>query len=154
MEVLKKISLLLLFCSAAAMIVRFLLPSGRISQTAKGAISVVLLFCTLSPLFSLSLQQTAPRFELPAETPEIGYDELFFSAVEHTLRQQIARAVDGYTNAPYQIVASVHIGEDRSIQIEQVRILFDCVLEKPDALLEALTSALGFEPVLVYREVA
>ena len=151
MEALKQLSLLLLFGSAAAMIVWFLLPSGGVSRTAKSVISVFMLLCALLPLYSFK-NLSWPRFSAASDAPEADYGELFTSAVKQALGAKVKEVVTKYTDVHYLIVAGVHINGDHSIEIEQVRIVFDYPVENAGALVADLTEALGLEPVLAYRE--
>ena len=151
MAALKELAMLLLFGSAAAMIVWYLLPSGRVSRTAKSVISVFLLLCALLPMYSFRDLQL-PRFSAEAQQTDADYNELFLSAARQTLGACVREVVQKYTDVPYRIVAGVHINGDRSIEIEQVRIVFNYAVEDADALAGELTQALGFKPVLVFGE--
>ena len=152
MEALKNFALMLVFLSAAGLIYYFLLPSGKVSQTAKSVLSVFFLLAVVTPLFSLS-DALAPAFSFEAGYSEqTDFDEPYLDAAKAAIIQLIGGTVREYTDEAYEVSVEAHIGADRSIEIEQVNILFDA--EPPDrgALTAALQSALGFAPALTVRE--
>ena len=151
MEQLKQFALMLVFLSAAGLIYYFLLPSGRVSQTAKSILSVFFLLAALGPLFSLTTSLT-PAFSFEAQSDAFVYDEAMVDAAKAAVVRRIADVISSYTDTPCEISVSANIGTDYSIEIEQVNILFDADVQNSGTISLALREALGFAPVLTVRE--
>ncbi len=151
MQELKLFAVMLVFLSAAGLIYYFLLPSGKVSQTAKAILSVCFLLAALSPLFSLA-SNVSPTFSFEEKSVSSAFDGNVTDAAKAALVRQIEAVIAEYTDVPCEVSVSAHIGEDYSIEIEQVNILFDAEIPDEGALREALHEALGFQPVLTVRE--
>ena len=151
MQELKQFAVMLVFLSAAGLIYYFLLPSGKVSQTAKSILSVCFLLAALSPLFSFA-SNVSPTFSFEERSGGSAFEENVIDAAKAALVQQIEAVIAGFTDVPCEVSVSAHIGEDYSIEIEQVNILFDAEVPDVGALKEALNEALGFQPVLTVRE--
>ena len=151
MQELKQFAVMLVFLSAAGLIYYFLLPSGKVSQTAKAILSVCFLLAALSPLFSLAAN-ISPTFSFEEKSVSSAFDGSVTDAAKVALVRQIEAVIAGYTDMPCEVSVSANIGEDYSIEIEQVNILFDAEVPDAGALKEALNAALGFQPVLTVRE--
>ena len=151
MQELKQFAVMLVFLSAAGLIYYFLLPSGRVSRTAKSILSVCFLLAALSPLFSLA-SNVSPVFSFEESSIGSAFDGNVIDAAKAALVRQIESVIAGYTDTPCEVSVSAHIGEDHSIEIEQVNILFDAEIPDVGALKDALREALGFQPVLTVRE--
>lgn len=151
MESLKNTALLLLFASVMGLIYYFLLPSGKISQTAKSVFSVFMLLCVIGPLFSF-MNMELPDIDIEAYNDFAELDENFISAVKNTVISQIDGVIKKYTEAPYDIEVSVNISSDKSINIEQVRIIFDSGFVVSEKMKDELSVKLGTEPIISERE--
>lgn len=151
MEALKQLALMLVFCAAAGFIYYFLLPSGKISQTAKSVMSVFFLLCVLSPLFSF-LGQELPSFGSAQPEAFPAYDEAFAEAAKRSVLAEADRVISQYTEIPYEISVDVHISDGDIINIEQIGIMFDEAPADPGGLAQALREALGAIPVITVRE--
>ena len=152
MEQLKTFALMLVFCAAAGLIYYLLLPSGRISETAKGVLSAVTLFCVLLPLFSflgMEPPTVAPREETAVSDRAAG---LLLESVKQRISQTAREAVREFTDLPCEIYVEAHITEDHGIDIELVRLTFDRDFPERAALTQALTERLGFAPTVEIRE--
>lgn len=151
MDKLKNFALMLLFVSAALAAVTFLLPSGRISKSAKAVLSVFMTLCVASPIFGVIGKNGDARALLDIfsgfETPDITENgNAFAKAAEEKITDALSTEIRQHTNIPYNIFLSTDIGEDFIINIESVRIQFS---ERPDNLDEiafALEKELGFMP--------
>ncbi len=150
-ETLRGFAVMLVFCAAAGLVYYFLLPSGRLSQTAKGVLSAVFLLCVLTPLVTLvrgRLPEISPTPE-NASVYDYGYVE---QAARETLTRTVEAAVRNVTNAPYELQADMYIAEDGGIHIERVSIVFGAYEPGAEALRDALTAALGFTPEMRFGE--
>ena len=151
MDEIRTFALMLVFCAAAGLVYYLLLPSGKVSETAKGVLSAVLLLCVLAPLFSFM------HIELPAfpEARTENYAEngdILLAAAERAVRQTAESVVRQFTALPYETEIRMHITEDYGIEIEQVRLIFSAEPEDVGTLRQALTEALGTAPEVVIRE--
>lgn len=151
METLKNTALLLLFASVMGLIYYFLLPSGKISQTAKSVLSVFMLLCAMEPLFSF-MNMEMPDIDFYAYNDFADLDDEFISAAKKTVISKIDGVIKKYTETPYDIEVSVNISADRSIDIEQVRIIFDKGFVPAGEMKEELALTLGTEPLISARE--
>jgi hypothetical protein len=151
MEEIRTFALMLVFCAAAGLVYYLLLPSGRVSETAKGVLGAVLLFCVLTPLFSFV------NIEMPA-FPEVQTEnyaengDLLLAGAERAVRQTVESVVRQFTALPCETEIRMHITEDYGIEIEQVRLIFSAEPEDGETLRQALTQALGAAPEVVIRE--
>ena len=148
---LRDLALMLLFCAAAGLIYYFLLPSGKLSQTAKSVLSVFFLLCVLSPLFSF-LGQELPDFGAAQSEAGTAYDDVFIEAAKKTALREIGAVIEAYTDIAYQIELDVHISGASDIEIKQVRVTFDAAPADSGALEQALTDLIGTAPVITARE--
>ena len=151
MDALKNTALMLLFASVMGLIYYFLLPSGKISQTAKSVLSVFMLLCVMQPLFSF-MNMEMPEISIDVYNNFAELDENFISAAKNTVINEIDFVIKKYTETPYNIDVSVNIFSDKSIDIEQVRIVFDKGFIPPAGMEEELFSALGIKPIVSARE--
>ena len=141
MDKLKSFALMLLFVSAALAAVTFLLPSGRISKSAKAVFSVFMTLCVVAPLFALL--DIFSGFEAPDIT-ENGSG--FAAAAEEKIKDALGAEIDRRTDIPYNISLNTDIGGDFVINIESVRISFSERPENLDEIAFALEKELGFMP--------
>lgn len=151
MEELKGFALMLVFCAAAGLVYYLLLPAGNVSDTAKGVLGALLLLCVLTPLFSFfRMELPSFSFEESAVTADGG--EVLLAAAETQVRQLVEAVVREYTDLPFETELAMHITEDHSIDMEQVRITFPRDFGERAALTEALGEALGVPPDVAIRE--
>ena len=151
MEELKRFALMLVFCAAAGLIYYLLLPSGSVSQTAKGVLSALMLLCVLAPLFSF-LGQELPRFSFADET-NIFYDgDTWVEAAKNTVKRTVRDVVLQYTSLPYDLQIDAHITSGYGIDIKQVRLVFDRDFNSRGDLTLALAQALGVTPLVDVAE--
>ena len=152
MEQLKTFALMLVFCAAAGLIYYLLLPSGRISETAKGVFSALMLLCVLTPLFSFFGMET-PAFSLPQES---GISETasltLLESVKERLRLSAEQTVRRFTGLPCRIEIDAHITADYGIDIKGMRLIFPEDFQERPALEAALREAFGFAPTVEIRE--
>ena len=151
MEELKTFALMLVFCAAAGLVYYLLLPSGGVSDTAKGALSALLLLCVLLPLFSF-FRMELPSFSAAENTVAAEGGEILLSAAEAQVRQVIETVARAYTDLPFETEIVMHITEDNGINMEQVRLTFPREFGERAALTEALSKALGVPPEVEIRE--
>ncbi|MCH5198796.1 MAG: hypothetical protein J1E34_07815 [Oscillospiraceae bacterium] len=151
METLKNTALMLLFAAVMGLIYYFLLPSGKISQTAKSVLSVFMLLVVMQPLFSF-MNMEMPDIDLYAYGDFAELDDNFISAAKNAVISQIDGVIKKYTETPYNIEVPVNISENRSIDIEQVRIVFNKGFIPEEEMKEELFFALGAEPLISVRE--
>ena len=150
MDKLKSFALMLLFVSAALAAVTFLLPSGRISKSAKAVFSVFMTLCVVAPLFGV-IGNGDPRALLDIfsgfEAPDITENGSgFAAAAEEKIKDALGAEIDRRTDIPYNISLNTDIGGDFVINIESVRISFSERPEKLDEIAFALEKELGFMP--------
>ena len=142
MEQLKSFALLLMFCAAAGFVYYVLLPAGKISQTAKSVLSVFLLFCALTPLFSLSEFQT-PVFSADGAAAMEAYDEVFLNEAKAAVLRQADAVVKKYTNLPYTANIEGHISAGQCISIDRIELVFSAVPPSFDGLRQELADVFG-----------
>ncbi len=150
MDLLRSFSLLLVFLAFAGVLYRFLLPSGRVSETAKAVLSAAALVCVLSPLFSAVRGLNAWDGSLPSAEPpafDAAY-EAYAAAGRAAVQSVIDETVRGFTDVPYRTEIGVHIPEDLSIDIESVRIIFARRFENMNELMLQLKNRLGVAPAV------
>ncbi len=152
MEALKQTSLLLLYVAAAGFIYYFLLPSGRLSQTAKSVFAAFMLLCVLQPLFGLLRNPVSAVSAVPAAFDAADYGAPYTAAAERTVKRQIREIVERYTDEAYEIYVSAHITPSLVIDIEQVRLRFRAAPPEWETLRRELTAALGSAPELEVQE--
>ena len=152
MEALKHTALLLLYVAAAGFIYYFLLPSGRLSQTAKCVFAAFMLLCVLQPLFGLLRQPAAAVSAASASFNAADYGAPYAAAAERTVKRQIKEIVERHTDEAYEIYVSAHITPSLVIDIEQVRLRFRAAPPEWEALRQELASALGSAPELEVQE--
>ena len=151
MDKLKSFALMLLFVSAALAAVTFLLPSGRISKSAKAVFSVFMTLCVVAPLFGVIGKNGDPRALLDIfsgfEAPDITENgSRFAAAAEEKIKNALGAEIDRRTDIPYNISLNTDIGGDFVINIESVRISFSERPENLDEIAFALEKELGFMP--------
>lgn len=149
---------MLLFVSVALAVAAFLIPSGRISKTAKSVLSVFMTFCVIAPVFGVigkngsgkELLDIFSGFE-SRDVTENG------NALLNDAKERLTEALEGivvkYTEIPFEISLFADIGEDFVIDIESVRITFSTRPENLDDIAFALEKELGFMPEFVVAEV-
>ena len=151
MEQLKTFALMLVFCAAAGLVYFLLLPSGKVSETAKGVLGAVLLFFALTPLFSFAGMEI-PSFSAAEPQDYVGNGDAVLSAAEQAVLRTVEDTVRRFTDLPFETELEMHITEDYCIDIEQVRLIFAAGLEDCETLRQALAEALGTVPEVVIRE--
>lgn len=151
MEELKGFALMLVFCAAAGLVYYLLLPAGSVSDTAKGALSALLLLCVLTPLFSF-FRMELPSFSVEESSVAADGGETLLAAAETQVRQVIETVARGYTDLPFETEIVMHITENNGINMEQVRLTFPREFSGRAALTEALSEALGMPPDVEIRE--
>lgn len=150
METLKNTALMLLFASVMGLIYYFLLPSGKVSQTAKSVLSVFMLLCVMGPLFSF-MNMEMPDIYLDSYNDFADLDGEFIAVAKKTVINEIDGVIKKYTETPYDIEVSVNISANKSIDIEQVRIVFDEGYVLYEEMQEELTLTLGAKPLISVR---
>lgn len=147
MEELKNWALTLVFISVASLLYYFILPSGTVSKTAKSVISVLALCAVCLPLFSVFGTNgfSSEIFSESAPEPSVPYD-YYAAAARQRVEELIAGEIKKYTSVPYETEIDINIGEDNSIIIEHVRIIFSAQPQREDSLRKALFELLGIQP--------
>jgi len=151
MEAVKNSALMLLYASVMGLIYYFLLPSGKISQTAKSVLSVFMLLCVIQPLFSF-MNMELPGINLQEYEKFEDIDGELISAAENTVTSLIDSVVKKYCDEPYSIDVSVNILSDKSINIKQVRIVFEKGFIPEEEMINELELILGAPPEISVRE--
>lgn len=147
---------MLLFVSAALAVSTFLLPSGRISKTAKAVLSVFMTFCVIAPVFGVigknSIGKELEGIFSGFEAADVSDNaEMFLNDAKLKIADVLSEIIKKYTDEPFFISISADIGEDYVIDIESVRVTFSVRPEKTEALALALEKELGFMPEFEVR---
>lgn len=155
MKELREWALMLVFISLASFIYWYLLPSGRISETAKAVVSVLAVASVCVPVFSfigqadVSLAYFSDGEEEPsAFAPSDYYAEL----AEKTVKEKLELIIKKYTDADFSVETDIHITEENCIDIKQVSVIFEKYPEKLPELSLEIESALGVPPVFSQKE--
>ncbi len=151
METLKSFAAIMVFIAAAGFIYTFLLPSGKLSQTAKSVLSALVLLCSLSPLFSLA-GQAPPSFSAAEYEYKEEYNGLWLQTVKETLAAEVRKTVSRYTDQPFELFIDANITETYIININSVRLVFRAAPAGIDELRSALCELLGTGAVLEVQE--
>ena len=125
MDALRQFALFLLFSAVVMGAVTFVLPHGRLTETAKSVLTVTVFFAVLQFL-------PAFRLRLPVPASAGGYDADDFSAAAEVAGAAAERLMNGVlaerlrtvTNAPYTASFALHIDGDMRIDLQRLEIVF------------------------------
>ena len=143
--------LLLLFCAAAGLLFRFLLPEGGVARTARILVSLLMLCAVCTPLFGVmeylgaSVGEGAV-FGTFGEPDTTFPRDLYREAAEEAVRTACDGIVGKYTDVPRKITVDAHITEDNGIWIERVRIVFGAPPEGRERIEQAIAEECGVIP--------
>ncbi len=150
-EKLKSFALMLLFVSAALAVTVFMLPSGRISKTAKSVLSVFMVFCVIAPVFGIIGKNGVGR-ELadifsgysPPESSDNG--EIMAEQAREQVAAALTEIIKNKTEIPFDISLDIDIGDDFIIDIKRVTVFFYSRPENLGDIAFTLEKELGFMP--------
>lgn len=146
MEKLKAWGLMLLFISAGSLIYCFLLPNGSVSKTAKSVISACVIIGITLPLFEFMGEFTSESL-IFEEPPMINDYSLYLEEqTRDVVEERIQAIISEFTSVPYKTEILIDINENRSINIEYIKIVFSAEPQKKEELREALYNELGIMP--------
>ncbi|MBQ7638642.1 MAG: hypothetical protein IJS90_07060 [Clostridia bacterium] len=105
----------------------------------------------MQPLFSF-FEIELPRFDSDKTAEFADLDAYFTEQVKSEVVSVVSDVVKKYAKTPCDIEVFVNISEDRSINIEQVRLIFDKNAVYDVRLEKELEAFLGIRPEIVMRE--
>lgn len=153
-ESLRNWALMLLFVSAGCFVYYHLLPSGSVSETAKRILSVVVIFTVSLPVYGMfaDLGETE-LFSFAEEDVSLPQSSgVYLSGTRTVTETEIAAIIKKYTDIPFSVTAEVNIGEENSIVIERVEIVFEKRPPDKEKILAEITSELGMPPEIKVAE--
>lgn len=155
MQSLREWALMLVFIALSGFIYWYLLPSGRISETAKTVVSLLAVASVCIPVFAfIGGADTSLSFftEENGETSVFEPTDYYIRTAEKIVAEKLSLIIGGYTDSAFEIVTDIHITGDACIDIEQVSVIFETYPEKLPELSLAIEEALGIAPVFSLRE--
>ena len=141
-------ALCVLLFSAAAFVCVFLLPEGSLGDTAKQALTVVLLASSLTPLLP-AVKTALPDYAFPSAPAAADAGDLFSDALAHTLGEVAAPVIGKYTDLPYDLRVTANTAPDGGIDITVVEIRFDGAFDGEAALSRELIDLLGTRVLVI-----
>lgn len=143
-------ALMLVFIALSSFIYWYLLPSGRISETAKAIVSVLAVAAVCIPVFSFIGRADVSLSSFMSEDGETSVFEpsdVYLAIAENTVNEKIELIVKKYTTNGFFIKTDMNISEDHAIDIKQVSVCFEKYPEKLPELSLEIEEALGIPPV-------
>lgn len=153
-ERLKTWALCLVFIALASFIYYYLLPSGKVSQTAKTVISLVTVLAVCVPLFGFFEKGSTvfSDFSFSAETEIFEPYSYYAHITETTVNDKVSLLVRQHTDIPFFIETQINISSDNCIDIEQVTVVFEKYPEKLPELSQNIEKELGISPKFRLKE--
>ena len=139
---------MLVFIALSSFIYYYLLPSGRVSDTAKTVFSLLTVTAVCLPLFGF-IDSDVSLFSFPSDkdgTETHAPLDYYADIAVKTVEEKVTLIVKKYTHNSFVIETDVNITDDMCIDIKQVTILFE---KYPDSLPElslAVEKELGIAP--------
>lgn len=154
MEELRDWALMLVFLALSGFIYYYLLPSGRVSETAKNVFSLLTVAAVCVPLFGLFGASEELLSGFGVDTPGESYApaEVYAEIARDTIEEKLSLIIKKHTGEPFFIETEIHISDGMCIDIKQVTILFG---KYPDGLPELsldIEAALGITPHFALKE--
>ena len=137
-------------------LLRGVMPSGKITESAIVVLRLLILCVLLFPIFKINIDElkVSDLFENQIEDNTVIYDveSIIVNQTEAALRQELESRIEQSYNGYYEIQIDADILSDNSIHIKRVLIILHEEIKNKD---EVLQSVIDFCPLceIVFSEV-
>lgn len=154
MDTLRGWAVMLVFIALSGFIYYYLLPSGRVSDTAKAVFSVMTVAAVCLPLFGFFDGSARLFSELGAGGGGESYApfDAYADIARATVEEKLSLAVKKYTDGEFIIETDINISDGMCIDIKQVSVIFEKYPEKLPELSLEIEDMLGITPHFILRE--
>lgn len=143
-----------MFIALASFIYYYLLPSGKVSDTAKTVISLVSILAICVPLFGFFEKGSDffSDFSFAEETELFEPESYYAEITAKTVEQKVSLITREHTDIPFFVETQINISQDNCIDIEQVTVVFEKYPEKLPELSQKFERELGISPKFSLKE--